>query len=50
VSFLDCPCVCGHAKEDHGYNQDYPGSTECLECECFAYEANEDDDMDGDEP
>jgi hypothetical protein len=37
-------CQCGHAVEEHGNNQEFPGSTECSECadgECIAYEATD---------
>ena len=36
------PCVCGHAIEEHGHDPDYPGSTSCAECDCVAYEADDD--------
>lgn len=35
------PCVCGHAVEEHGDDPKYPGSTACQECDCIAYEADE---------
>lgn len=31
-------CTCGHSKEEHGGDPDYPGATDCVECECIAYE------------
>jgi hypothetical protein len=35
------PCTCGHAPEEHGHDDEYPGSTACTECEdCIAYEAD----------
>jgi hypothetical protein len=36
-------CVCGHAVEEHGHDDQYPGSTACSECPdvCVAYEAND---------
>ncbi len=38
-------CACGHAREEHGNNPEYPGSTKCGECgdDCIAYERNGDD-------
>jgi hypothetical protein len=33
-------CVCGHAKEEHGGDKEYPGSTSCVECGCIAYESD----------
>jgi hypothetical protein len=37
-------CVCGHAQEEHGHDEEYPNSTACSECDCIAYEAEETDD------
>lgn len=34
-------CACGHAVEEHGHDDQYPGSTACSECECVAYEASD---------
>lgn len=34
------PCVCGHAVEEHGHDDAYPGSTSCTECDCIAYESD----------
>lgn len=32
-------CTCGHAREEHGHDPEYPGWTACTECtECIAYE------------
>lgn len=44
-------CVCGHSIEEHGHNDEYPNSTECTECDCIAYEGDEepDDGGEGDE-
>lgn len=37
-------CVCGHDQEDHGHDDEFPGSTACTECEdCVAFEATEDE-------
>ena len=36
----DEPCTCGHAREEHGHDEAYPGSTACTECECCAYEGD----------
>lgn len=43
------PCMCGHAVEEHGHDPQYPGSTACTQCECIAYEADDEafDDDDG---
>jgi hypothetical protein len=39
------PCVCGCAPEDHGRDDQYPGSTACSSCEsCLAYEADPEED------
>lgn len=35
------PCQCGHAIEEHGDDPQDPGSTACTECDCIAYEADE---------
>lgn len=32
------PCVCGHAREEHGRDPAYPASTACCECDCIAFE------------
>jgi hypothetical protein len=35
------PCVCGCAIEEHGHDDEHPGSTSCTACEdCIAYEAD----------
>jgi hypothetical protein len=37
------PCTCGHAPEEHGHNDEFPGSTACVVCEdgdCVAYESD----------
>jgi hypothetical protein len=32
-------CTCGCAREEHGHDPDYPGSTACTNCEdCIAFE------------
>jgi len=36
--------VCGHSVEEHGHDPKYSGSTACSECDCIAYEADDDDD------
>ena len=42
-------CTCGHSKEEHGNDPEYPGSTACSAecdggtCECMAFEAEDDD-------
>lgn len=36
-------CVCGHSIEEHGNDDEHPGSTACSECPedgCIAYEAD----------
>lgn len=35
-------CVCGHSIEEHGNDPEFLGSTACTECDCIAYEADED--------
>lgn len=39
------PCTCGHVRDEHGGDPNYPGSTACSVegCHCIAYEAGEDD-------
>lgn len=36
-------CVCGHAEDEHGGDEDYPGSYACdIEgCECIHYDEDE---------
>lgn len=35
------PCVCGCSVEEHGHDDEHPGSTSCTECDdCIAYEAD----------
>lgn len=35
-------CVCGHAQEEHGHDDEFPRSTACTECkDCVAYEGTE---------
>lgn len=35
------PCVCGCAIEEHGHDDEHPGSTSCTGCDdCIAYEAD----------
>jgi hypothetical protein len=44
-------CVCGHAKDEHGGDPEYPGSTACnaeiqegdeyVPCACVAYEEDQ---------
>jgi hypothetical protein len=36
------PCTCGHSVEEHGPDLEHPGSRACDECDCIAYEADED--------
>lgn len=33
-------CVCGHDKDEHGGDPEYPGSTACNDetCHCIAFE------------
>lgn len=31
-------CTCGHAREEHGNDKLYPGSTACTLCGCLSYE------------
>ncbi len=40
-------CTCGHAIEEHGHDPKHPGSTACTECDCIAFEADEQEDDDG---
>jgi hypothetical protein len=37
------PCICGHSIEEHGRDPEHPGSTACTECDCVAYEADEEE-------
>lgn len=37
-------CYCGHAFEEHGNDPKYPSSTACCECDCLAYEEDDEDD------
>jgi hypothetical protein len=52
-------CTCGHAREEHGHDPKYPGSTACrgdslnedddLEpCDCIAYDPEDEDEEGGD--
>lgn len=35
------PCVCGCSIEEHGHDDEHPGSTSCTACDdCIAYEAD----------
>ena len=36
-------CHCGHVEDEHGLDDEFPGSTACAEddCECIAFEADE---------
>lgn len=36
----DPQCTCGHPKEEHGGDSEYPGSTSCSveDCDCIAFE------------
>ena len=40
---MDGDCACGHAREDHGHDPEYPGFTACTEddCDCIAYESED---------
>jgi hypothetical protein len=33
-------CACGHVKDEHGQDKDFPGSMACNvdDCDCIAYE------------
>lgn len=35
-------CYCGHVKDEHGSDPDYPGSTACMieNCNCVAFDHN----------
>lgn len=35
-------CCCGHASDEHGGDDEFPGSSACgvTGCDCIAYEAN----------
>jgi hypothetical protein len=40
-------CTCGHSKEEHGHDPEYPGSTACQAefergeaCDCIAFESD----------
>lgn len=37
------PCTCGHSPEEHGNSALHRNATNCDECGCIAYEADEDD-------
>lgn len=39
---LEDTCICGHARDDHGHDPEYPGSTACRDddCDCIAFEAD----------
>lgn len=36
-------CVCGHHLDEHGGDQEYPGSTKCQveDCDCLCFDADE---------
>lgn len=36
-------CACGHARDEHGGDPQYPGSTACsvFNCDCVAYESED---------
>lgn len=38
-------CTCGHAHDEHGGDEEYPGSTACTVpgCDCIAYEEGDDE-------
>lgn len=36
-------CQCGHAIEEHGNDRRHLGSTACTECDCIAFEENDDE-------
>lgn len=43
TSTAPLPCVCGDSVEEHGHDDEYPGSTACSACDdCIAYEADHD--------
>ncbi len=37
-------CTCGHIDDEHGHDDEHPGSTSCTVegCDCIAFEADED--------
>jgi len=37
-------CTCGHSIEEHGTDPGYPLASDCSECSCIAFEADEADD------
>ena len=39
-------CHCGHAEDEHGLDDEFPGSTACAEddCDCIAFESDGEDD------
>lgn len=49
---IDKICTCGCSLDDHGGDDEYPGSTSCRNCdgsndnnnECLAFEEDHDDD------
>lgn len=44
-------CVCGHPKDEHGNDPEYPGSTACQHtttCDCIAFELDEEASEDSD--
>lgn len=46
-------CTCGHSVEEHGGNDEFPGATDCGECDegdCVAFEADPDASEDDVEP
>lgn len=44
-------CICGHASDEHSNAPLVTGHTACLatDCDCMDFEAEEDDEWDGDE-
>jgi len=46
-------CVCGHDEDEHGHDDEHPGSTACAACdddECIAFEAVDNDEPEESEP
>lgn len=41
------PCYCGHSAEEHGRDPEHPGSSHCRECDCIAYEADDNEETQG---
>lgn len=38
---MDEVCACGHVKDEHGGDRQYPGSSACQICSCVAFDGGE---------